>query len=263
MEVVIIPWMHALSEEHDKAMEVLRGVEDGATLAIEYHPKMADPRKRRQTWREIPKYDLNKPKELLEGLRLSAAREAFTIAGEKGLKVHAISSLDVLRRQGPLAAKGDDASHEEGIELLRLDVEQEAAFAENTQRLLERNGKVYVLVGTTHADNVAERIRRVEGIRVSVAATKNEDTKKYCETRDLLKRDADERKLISGNALRSIISWNQRRTVSWMRDPAVLAKLRRIQDELRKADRRQGPRIDKVARKRKRKQARRSKRRGR
>lgn len=235
MEVVIIPWMHVLSDEHSKAMEFLRGVEEGSALAIEWDPEKLNSRFIKRMRESIPQFRLEKPLELTEVLKRSASHEAVTVAGEKKLKLHGISSTEVLRRQNVLLRDGIMTDTGTTSKLLKLDVEQEGFFASKVQDLLRRgNEKVYVLIGATHAENVAERLRRVEGIRVSLADTKSEDTEAYCEFRDELKRQAAEGRRPTDRDIVSLSNWLQRRMKSWESNGDALSKLEGIRIALRR-----------------------------
>ncbi len=81
-EVIIIPWMHILSEEHAKARQFVESISNGGVLAIEQTPERAQSKQFRSDLENtLARFSVfNNSRGYLEGLRIAALIQIFDLA---------------------------------------------------------------------------------------------------------------------------------------------------------------------------------------
>jgi len=216
VEVVIVPWIHLLSEEHSKALQIISGLEPGSVLAIEQTPERvlsgAYEQQLKSFLARFPLFTAN-PRQILEGMRASALLQVLLLAKSKRLNLLGIDSSQLNLRQRKIMAKGNQGIAEVN-DLLKIELDREKYFVEQIDSLLKKHIRVNVIVGANHSEPIAAAFRE-KGISCSVADTLNKDTQDYCNYRNSLKKklaggqnpSIEEHNVLSNWILRRMQGW--------------------------------------------------------
>lgn len=232
MEAVIIPWQHILSEDHSKAMQLVRNLRKDSAVVIEAQPERVSEGYRRKLRFHLANFNPTNSREILEELRIAALYEALSLLKLKKVDLQGIDSEEINRRFRAIMGTGLMTRIEDSIKILKLDIEREKFFTEKIQEILASKNKVYALIGQTHAEQVAERLRK-EGVRVEIADTQSKQSREYCRQRDYLKTKIIEGRGPTDNELIAISERLQKDTKAWINDREQLAKLEQIKRKLK------------------------------